>query len=653
MKRGVLKSAILLCVLVGRAPAADTPTDSLPVFHMNEIVVLGERLAPAASGSIHQIDPEQINRLDIHHAQQALAFAPGIYFTRTTRNETVFRLRGFDQRQINVFLDGVPISVPFDGMVDISQLGGDQVESIRISKGVPSVQYGANALGGTVNILTGFTRRSGSLKLRVEGSDHGQIFGSMAHQAAIGNFSYAAAFTVNKSPNFRLPRSFTAVPNENGGKRDNSASRKYGALLKLRYERNAAHRFSLNFHYLDNWFHASPQTGVSRPRYWRFPEWKKGVVSLNTRHLLTKKMMLRTVWYLDSYQNRLESYDDNTYTTQNRPYAFTSIYDDYSLGAIWYPHWKWFSRGSLNGVISWKRDTHRQKDNPDGVFQKYSVETWVLGLEQDLRLSSFLSASGGFDLNYLRPIFVEGGLLRDPILLVNGQLAIQYRFSGAANLQVSLAKKSRFPTLKELYSDRLGRNIPNPDLNAENSWNAEGGISWYTELGNLKAALFYSRLRDLIANRQLGDNRQQMQNIDKAILQGVEISYRKTVRNMNLDVNYTFLNALNRSADRRVDHLEYRPRHQLNGIVGYRPVPAITIQLEGRYIGHQYAMNPDTGIWQRFNDYGLINGRVTYRATDHMELYWRMNNALDRLYFTEAGVPMPGREIVFGCRMEW
>ena len=88
-------------------------TDSLPQYSMSEIVIIGEKLPDIKFSSIHEIGAKQISVLDIKNAHEALKYSPGIYFSRTSKNETSFRLRGFEQRQVSVFLDGVPISIPY------------------------------------------------------------------------------------------------------------------------------------------------------------------------------------------------------------------------------------------------------------------------------------------------------------------------------------------------------------------------------------------------------------------------------------------------------------------------------------------------------------------------------------------------------------
>ena len=51
----------------------------------------------------------------------AVRLLPGATLSRNNRNEEMIYLRGFDPRQVPVFVDGVPLYVPYDGYVDFGR----------------------------------------------------------------------------------------------------------------------------------------------------------------------------------------------------------------------------------------------------------------------------------------------------------------------------------------------------------------------------------------------------------------------------------------------------------------------------------------------------------------------------------------------------
>ncbi len=613
-------------------------------------MALVDRNAVSRTVTVYEWDQRQIENLDVRSPRDALEYMPGLYFSRTFRNEYSFVLRGFEQRQVSVFLDGVPISVPYDGLVDVSQFAGADLERVRVSQGFSSMLYGANSLGGTVNLMTRSPAADWTLGARVEGSDHGRTFGTVTFAGGTEHLRLTGSASLDRASSFRLSSDFTPTRNEDGGARNNSEYFRTRFGLKAEYIINPSHRVGVHLSGTDNEFNVPPDAVSEWVRYWRFPVWQKGLLSLNTGHLFGEKVSLRTAWYYDRYRNKLRSFDDDTYSTQTRGYAFDSEYDDYSLGVNLYPTFSALPFGLTHTVLSYKKDVHRQSDG-EGPFERYSTEMLTLGIEQDVDWTPSLSMVAGMNVNYLRPLFAEGLPLRDPLHQVNGQLALQYRLAPALSSHVAVARKSRFPTLKELYSSRLGRNIPNPDLRSESSLHAEVGVDLEAGAWRGGLSVFRSDLRDLIGNVVVGEGMRQLQNINTARMQGVEVDVQHQSNRWSIGVNYALLSAVNTSDERESRHLEYRPAHRLNALVSYGLQDRIRLGSEVTYTAGQYYQNPDNGAWERLNDMLWVNLRLEYQVVRGVRGYTRVDNVFDAAYYSRHGVPLPGREMSVGMKV--
>lgn len=613
---------------------------------MNEIVVIGNRPSSPHRSIIDEIPKTKINTLDVTDVSDALVFSSGLYFSKNSKNQTSFKLRGFEQRQITVFLDGIPISLPFDGDIDLSQLGGDDFESIRIIKGHSSILYGANTLGGSINIMSDLPKEKSKLNLRLEGSNHTRIFSSLQYSGTLGELQYLGSIAIEKSPDFKLPHEYK----NQIIKRQNSAYEKRSISLRMQYHINPSHKIGINLNYIDNWFHIPTQLFISRPRFWRFPDWKKYVISLNSQHLLTDTFFLRSVIFCDVYHNRLESYDDSNYNTQTQKYAFTSIYNDDSVGFTLYPEFQLFKFGITSGLISFRRDTHREKPAENSPYEKYASSTLVLGIEQHLTSFKNLQTSIGIDVEHLDPLHAHNLPLRKSLLLFNGQFLSNYLITQKIKYFLSTSKKSRFPSLKELYSERIGRNIPNPDLAAEQSLNIEFGILAQVFSTMMKFSFYKSILRDLITNVYLENNTQQLQNIARTELGGLELSVQYQSKNLTVDLNYTYLDAKNTSKPRESDFLEYRPKHHFNFVYHHQFLRHVYIQFEGNFTKDQYYQDPENFYWFQLNDFSLLNIKIGYHLIRYFDVYLRVNNFFDKLYYSELGIPVPGREVTVGMK---
>jgi TonB dependent receptor-like, beta-barrel len=190
----------------------------------------------------------------------------------------------------------------------------------------------------------------------------------------------------------------------------------------------------------------------------------------------------------------LRSYDDGSYSSQDFRSSFTSIYDDETIGSV-------------------------------------LLYTLKPGLKHLLK-TAFLGHS-------VRSFNLLGGIEYDA-----GQ---NNSFIG------NFSRKSRFPTMKDRYSYRLVRSIPNPDLQSEASWNLDLGYAWLPDMRlHFKTPLFYSHL----------------QNTIQADFRWNPVSSLKT------GLQYTLTERKNLShAEILFTHL---PKHKLYGFINHTFFPSIS-----------------------------------------------------------------------------
>ncbi len=615
-------------------------------------MIIEERLLPFNSANFHERSAVQIDPLDALQADQAFENAPGLYFSKNSKNENTFLLNGFEQRQINVFLDGVPVSVAFDGIIDLSQLSGDDIESIRISRGLPSMLYGTNTLGGSVNIITQRPLGAKKLKIRLEGSDHNRFFGRLGFDVGFGKFKINGYAVLNQAGSYKLSQSFTPLPNESGPDRENSDFKKSSVGFKLYYTLDTSNHFGLNVNVVRNELGIPPNALITRPRYWRFPKWDKNVISLNSEHYFGSDYLLRIVVFLDQYKNVLESFDDNSYSSQTKRYAFTSEYNDYALGGILYHHLDLLSVGITEGVFTFKRDVHGQKPDLTSEFEDYATDLLLLGIEQEINLSNNFRFSLGFDIEYLKPLYADDYEVRDPITLYNVQVSSIYNINQNLSLIAATGTKSRFPTLKELYSEHLGRTIANPNLKEERSLNSHIGLEWKNERSKYQMLVYYNQLNNLITSVQVDTLAQQFQNIGESLLAGFNFYGDIQIGRSNLNLNYTYLYARNLSPDRSSDYLEYRPAHRFNVFWRVPVFQNFHTQVELSITRKQFFQNPDNTSWEKLSNFSLLNLKFDYLFFNEFLIYMRFDNLFDEHYVSEYGLPMPGRELIIGLKME-
>ncbi len=63
-------------------------------------------------------------------------------------------LQGLGGNSIKILIDGVPVIGRLDGNIDLSQINLNDIERVEVVEGPMSIQYGTDAMAGTINLIT-------------------------------------------------------------------------------------------------------------------------------------------------------------------------------------------------------------------------------------------------------------------------------------------------------------------------------------------------------------------------------------------------------------------------------------------------------------------------------------------------------------------
>ncbi|MDU4960283.1 MAG: TonB-dependent receptor [Sporomusaceae bacterium] len=157
-----------------------------PIATTREITVEADAAkeeAKSASQSTTIITKEDIAQKQAKSVEDVIFNEVGVTRTVDAMGRVGISIRGAEARHTLILVDGQPVMgdlAKYQGAADeVMRLGTENVERIEIIRGAASAKYGADAIGGVVNIIT---RRAGavpSLKFNIEGrrsSGDGDIF---------------------------------------------------------------------------------------------------------------------------------------------------------------------------------------------------------------------------------------------------------------------------------------------------------------------------------------------------------------------------------------------------------------------------------------------------------------------------------------------
>ena len=117
-----------------------------------------------------------------------------MFVSKGQRNEAFINVRGFNQRYVPIFYDGIPLYIPWDGYVDPSQLLTGNISQITLTKGAASTLYGPNTMGGVINIVSMKPQKTFEGSYGVELDENGP-FGSVNVGSKLDRFYVMAGIS--------------------------------------------------------------------------------------------------------------------------------------------------------------------------------------------------------------------------------------------------------------------------------------------------------------------------------------------------------------------------------------------------------------------------------------------------------------------------
>ena len=640
------KTACLLCLLLlfCNHGFADAPPD----YHLGAIEVKGSA-EPATFYAADEVYKDQAVSYEKNSIAAALTLAPGVNVTIGGRNEKNFTIRGFNQRQTPVFLDGIPISQAYDGYVDLGLFDTTMVDSIIIPKGHGSVLYGVNTLGGSVNLLSvrPESRFEGSVQTGLSSDSRSESKLSLGTRQE--RFYVMLVAGLIDADGFKLSDAYQSNAIEDGGRRENSDQLKKTLYLKAGITPSAGGEFFIAYNRIDGEWGMPLRVSDFRPRYWRYTAWEKDTI-YGVGDFQIGKIDMRTRLFYDQGHNVLDSYDDDSYTTQTRRYAFHSTYEESSYGGSLTLSHHGLEKHLPSLAFHYREDTHKQQSDYGADWGKYSSETWSVGLEDQLQLTNDITLLAGIGYDLVRPVYADGATLNNDSDAFNFSTGINYDLDPTTKIHFLFAGKSRFPSLKELYAEVLDKNkIANPDLREETTLNYElGGEKSFGDNLMVQVSFFYSKIDDLIETVAISGGREQLQNIDSAEYLGVEFGTHAFIGdNHELIINYTYLDAKNTSADRISDRLPDRPRHTLTLGDNWSLTDKLSLSPLLRVEAKRYYQDSDESM-KRLPSYATFDLTTRYQFNRHIIAKAGVKNAFDRNYSLDIGLPREGRSFFAG-----
>lgn len=582
---------------------------------LSDLQVTANRLPQSQSdvlASTTVIDRDDIERSQAGSIIDLLQGRAGLEIAQNGPPGTLSSLfmRGTESDHSLVLVDGVRINSATSGGASLEMLPLEAIERVEIVRGPRAAAYGADAIGGVIQV---FTRRGtasgtqGGLKAST-GSDNTQ---RQSAWVATGDDDTR----LNASLFHRDGDGFNAKQADDSGERD--GFEREGAQLGLSHRVNDDVEVSVNAlrqnfeNEYDNCSFPASQDCVTKGYLQSFggqldvqlqPDWQ----------------MLITAGHFDEQREERARGMRTTLTESHRNEAGIQHR---------------FSRN--NGVdvlgVDYRQDKIDYQDDLYGnSFQQDSRENYgIYGMMQRTYGAHEVSGSLRYD---------DDSLFGDK---TTGSLGYAYRLTPYQRLGASVSTAYKAPNLAELYGPSSWG--ANPDLDAEESKNLEAFWSFDKGPWNARVTLFENRIDDLIVGSNIGGNYQNY-NVNEARIRGVELSGGWQGNNLSLQASLTRQAPKNRETDERLVR-----RAKLYG------------RIDADYHYQEWSFGTtlrasgdrhDTGD-DMMGGYGVVDLRTSWQVTPMVELSAKMENAFDKEYQLVDGYNTQDRYVEGGVTLRF
>jgi vitamin B12 transporter len=527
-------------------------------------------------------------------------------------------LRGTANNQNLVLIDGVRVGSSAFGGATWQALPLSQIDHIEIVRGPLSTLYGADAVGGVIQI---FTRRG-------EGAPQANVsagLGSYRTRELSGGlsggtggdhpFSYAVQVGTERSDGFNATKPSSSPyssfnPDRDGYTRD-SASGRFALGLAAGHE--------LGFSFLQSRLNAQFDAGAPYADDRNIS--KVGVYALTSRNqfLPNWKSTLQLARSTDRTDTRATFGDSAAHTRQDQ----LSWQNDITLGT------------DLLQLLAERRVEHVDTDPNSGVTASRGTNAFA-AIYQLRRGAHLASASLRNDDNS------QFGSK------TTGSIAYGYKFSEAWKLNASYGTSFRAPTFFELYYPGYGL----PTLKPESGRNLEAGVSYASGRNNVSATVYRNRVSDLIVNAfpcpvvsdaySFGC----AYNVNEALITGITLGASTgfgpyTVRG-SLDVQDPH--------DANTGKLLAR-RSRQHGVVAFDYASGkLRGSVETEFSGKRY---DDPANQTRLGGYALLNLVGSYAINRDWTVVARWNNVLNKDYELVKDYATAGSNVFVALRYGW
>ncbi|ALV09167.1 vitamin B12 transporter [Roseateles depolymerans] len=589
------------------------------------VVVVGTREAQPLKDSVADvvlIDAQTLRDGGFDSVEEALRRQAGLQITRNggPGQTTGYQLRGTGTSSTVVMIDGVRVGSATLGQAAFESMSLSEIDHIEVLRGPASGLYGADAVGGVIQIFT----RKGQGPLNLTGhvavGDYRSSEADLAVTGAQGGFDYAASLSHDRSRGVSAVRPGDANGTYNP---DDDGFRRTVASARLGFTPAAGHRIGvsatqsrLNAQYDGAQYAAPDFLPDSTPDF--------------RNHLVTRQVAADYRGVISPLWTTTVQLARNT--------------DDLRSGATELARFE-----TDRNQLTWQNALRLSEGQQVVLGYERVAET----VEGDVYADAPKRTNNGYFAGYtgaFGPASLEASLRSDHNSAygthTTGGLGASYALTSTLRLRALAGTSFRAPTFNDLYYPDYGV----ATLRPEQGRSIELGVNWTSGVSSASATVYRNKVRNLIGNDPNASGTSCppgyffgcASNVSRALIKGVSLLGAHRIGDLSLQATVDFLDARDQLTGAR---LPRRAAHQESVSVDYNPgVWSIGATLT------DVGARPD--LVQPLGDYALLDLRATWRFLPQWRLETRLLNATDRDVQPVRDYQGLGRQIWVGLRYD-
>ena len=574
------------------------------VYELDRVVVTAARTAQTvdqALAPVTVITRDEIERSQATSVTELLNRTPGMQIASNGGAGSIANvyLRGTRSAQTLVLIDGHKINSVDSNIAPLQYLDPDQIERIEVVRGPKSSLYGADAMGGVIQIFTRKGKGKPGLQLKAGIGNRGTGEYGVNYSGEVAGTRFSFGAKLYETQGYDHTESQAGTDAGANAYRNKSVTGSVSRVFENDVETGFMFSHSRGKAEYDHNFGSRETYPYNDFKITRLSSY----ITLPVNEIWDSRL---DAGYVSENTDRMEEGSAGTHQD-----SFTK---SRLLSASWQNDVFWLENQLLTTGLDYAHD-RIETDIVYAENSRYNLGIFAQNLWELER--SELQAGIRYDKN---ESYGKN---------VTGNIAWGFDLPGNMRLTPSYGTAFRAPTFTDLYWP----GSENPGLKAERSENFELELRGSHRGVNWSVNLYENQIKDMLTwhvpdpdNPYAG----RMENIDEARIRGLELAADAQLMGWHLAGSLTFLDPENRTTGKTLEHRA----QQLLTFDADRDIGKLTVGGTLRGQGRSY---DDPANNTEVPGFLTVDLRTAYAITSELKAELKLVNLMDKQYTTTRG----------------